>query len=286
MIHDGIIMISKKQRTKEEEKVEFDRLYALLTSLSEKGKGSEGAVVNVQELLTNVQEPAQEPQNTLILQEQLPEHPMRRQLYLENPFMSDEEIERLLQRMDEQPLTDPVMGEQHVVDQSPIENIQDDNAFEDTEDNKLPRHLKHFQKDTILIDLQDDELKNTEIIFYRKVEGTAPTTSSKSIKQRCRACLRLCATRKSYLHHLDTSKACKTLLSIKDVPPAPEVHRPLQSMVDEWFSQSITSSDHPNTCKHCLTVFSSRSNLTKHYATAISCNRLALYEFKKLVASS
>ena len=103
----------------------------------------------------------------------------------------------------------------------------------------------------------------------------------KYVKKQCKGCLKWFATAGSLTRHHDRFEECrngKNELPIdKDTKPNIAIH----IFVSECIDKAILGK-RPYQCRFCESVFSSNGNLRQHLHAAISCNRSAYKEFKKL----
>lgn len=166
-----------------------------------------------------------------------------------------------------------------------------------SEDSEKSEELDEFSKmkNDILANFTKKDITNNkelekipikiEINVFDKVENNIIEEVIKIDKQICKACDRIYQSQSCLDAHLDFSEVCRkwyTLLSnhVDQI----ELSSPIHLLVDNWLSSVITG-DKPHKCKYCNSTFVSRGNHHKHYYTANACNRLAYYEFKKLIQS-
>lgn len=103
----------------------------------------------------------------------------------------------------------------------------------------------------------------------------------KYVKKQCKGCLKWFATAGSLTRHHDRFEECrngKNPVPIeKDNTPNIALHKFVSDCIDK-----AISGKRPYQCHFCESVFSSNGNLRQHLHAAISCNRSAYKEFKKL----
>lgn len=256
--------MSTKQRTKEEEKEEFDKLFSLLSSLAERGKTEE---VHVQVATLHEQAVAEpkvaEPPRSKM--SHFMEHLSPGDQGME--FQCDNEIIVItpFQERKQKPAKSakpqvpsakpqvPLAKRQEVKPHVPLENLQIPKLQVPNQEEPKAQQSFQFQLDT-------DQIQ-------------------------CFACLRVYPTTAAYRQHLEISGPCIEALSNEEKKTIPYLQQPLHTLIDSVLSLSITLPDSPLTCKHCKSSFSTRSNMNKHLHNSTSCNRLAFHEFKNIILS-
>ena len=98
----------------------------------------------------------------------------------------------------------------------------------------------------------------------------------------CTACCKIFSTKGCYNRHQQTSSICQSWLSLPIEQQHPVMDTPIHAKVNEYLEQAITGE--PLQCRFCLIRFTNRGNHHKHYQTALTCNRMAYAEFKRIVA--
>ena len=266
-------MMSKKQRTKEEEKEEFDKLFSLLSSLAERGK-TEEVHVSVS-TLQGPPPPQPPPQNKMA---RFMEHLSPGDQGME--FQCDNEIIVItpFQEKTQKKLVKPQVP-------SAKPQVPSAKPQEPFVKPQVPSAKPHEP----LVKPQEPSAKLQEHSADSKQEVPVPQQSFQfqlaTDQIQCFACLRVYSTSAAYRQHLETSGPCIEALSNEEKKTIPYLQQPLHLLLDHWLSLSTTQPDSPLTCRHCKTTFSTRSNLNKHYSHAITCNRLAYHEFKKIIQS-
>jgi hypothetical protein len=227
-----------KKRTTEEEKEEFNKLYNLLASLSNKPS-------------THL-EPTQQAQAQV------------KQLPICNPLLlvdsdSDEEDEFTKMKRDILINFSKKESVTPISVSSPIES-------------KAPIAITIVPESPPIENVQS--VNNTIITELFKIENKI-----------CKGCDKPFGSDEILRMHLERSDACRSWSAI-----SPNKHEqvqlsgPIHLLIDDWLSTVITG-DKPLQCKFCKSTFVSKGNHHKHYYTATACNRMAYYEFKKLISS-
>jgi hypothetical protein len=102
----------------------------------------------------------------------------------------------------------------------------------------------------------------------------------KYVKQQCKGCLKWFATAGSLSRHHDRFEACRNGTR-QTIETNNKPHIPIYNFVHDCVDKAI-SGKRPYQCRFCQKVYTSNGNLRLHLHNAISCNRLAYIEFKKL----
>jgi len=103
----------------------------------------------------------------------------------------------------------------------------------------------------------------------------------KYIKKMCKGCMKWFATDGSLIRHHTRFEACKKIHNQPILEKTNVPSHPLHLFVYECLDKAI-SGKRPYQCRFCEAVFTNKPNQRNHLHNAISCNRLAYKEFKKL----
>ena len=239
-------IIIPTQVDKEKEKAEFDKLFAQLSSLSQRKKESPPII--------------RETPNIDCIQEQdctkdrIQDHDL-------NGFKIDHDLNDSKDQDD---------SKDHVPkDQS------DENQFEEIYAQIVHIIAMKSQMQSV------EPNKRTTRTTRNKTRNKQNDTPKEEILQ-CAACCKIFSTKGCYNRHQHTSSICQSLLSLPADQQHPVVEIPIHVKVNEYLEQAITGE--PLQCRFCLARFFNRGNHHKHYQTALPCNRMAYAEFKRLVA--
>jgi hypothetical protein len=99
----------------------------------------------------------------------------------------------------------------------------------------------------------------------------------------CGACKKTFATKGSLMRHQQTTVSCQKWLALPEEQKLPMIDKPIHMIVDDYLKKATTG-DKPFQCRFCSVIFTNRGNHHKHYQSALTCNRMAYIEYKRLVA--
>jgi hypothetical protein len=136
-----------------------------------------------------------------------------------------------------------------------------------------------------------------ENLVYCSEENRAEEISNATVNNfvKCQACMKSFTKQGSLDRHLERYPACVQWIelinlklkntveanNIKAITPVISV----RELIDNIYTQATSNDAYGilQQCKYCKTVFSSTFNMNKHFKTAISCNKLAINELKKMI---
>lgn len=136
--------------------------------------------------------------------------------------------------------------------------------------------------------------------IYEEGELTAPIM--KSIEEQedadtvtesswfCKGCSKCFATKASLKRHHDRKKSCKEICEKKEDLSGTPIEVPDKPYIVDWVEQmqnkaiSGDQNEKPY-CRFCEIEFANKSNLNKHLAKSVACDKLAKQEFLKLLTT-
>jgi hypothetical protein len=99
----------------------------------------------------------------------------------------------------------------------------------------------------------------------------------------CQACMKTFTTKASLRRHYDRNPVCLEWINQPEKKEPIQLTKGLHLLVDDLLDKALSGKEFE--CKFCKTTFISRSNHHKHFNYSTVCNRMAYYEFKKIVSN-
>lgn len=100
---------------------------------------------------------------------------------------------------------------------------------------------------------------------------------------RCKACQKTFTTKGSLKRHHERYPVCVEWLSIDKKMDTSRLTKGIHLLVDDLLERAVSEEGRLE-CKFCKCIFTNKGNHHKHFNTSIVCNKMALIEFKKVVA--
>jgi hypothetical protein len=167
-----------------------------------------------------------------------------------------------------------------------LENKKDISIHEKKVDKKVEQKIEQKVENKQIIKEKDIDINSETNDKKIKLEEALKMFASKDVI-RCNSCLKTFTVIGSLRRHYERSEAClglKKLSKLNNFIPetTAAIPKPIHLFIDDILEKAIRNNDKLE-CKYCKLTFSSRGNHHKHYAFAVSCNKLAFLEFKRLI---
>ena len=274
-------IIIPTQVDKEKEKAEFDKLFAQLSSLSQRKKESLPIVRETPNIDCIQEQDCTKDRTKDRTQDQ--DHDL-------NGFKIDHDLNGfkidhdLNGSKDQDASKDRTKDQDHDLNGFKIDHDLDDSKDQDQSDENQFEEIYAQIVHIIAMKSQMQSIKPNKRTTRNKTRNKQNDTHDNPKEEilQCAACCKIFSTKGCYNRHQHTSSICQSLLSLPADQQHPVVEIPIHVKVNEYLEQAITGE--PLQCRFCLARFFNRGNHHKHYQTALPCNRMAYAEFKRLVA--
>lgn len=271
-------MPKKGRKTKEDEKGDaFERLYAFLMASNQNLPSLEKTHLDV------VEKKKAPPTQEEIEREKVKEKAEFDKLYTQLSSLSARRpvetapiiSEPVLSETNDSPITEiPPLTKTISIPNTPLSKVPLDKSTEPSLEN-ISNEFDEVYEQIIRIIAMKSQMQSTAPIIK-------PTSKLKMTPQ-CTACHKIFSTKGSLIRHQQTTAICQKWLALPVEQQVPMIDKPIHMISDDYLKQAITG-DNPFQCRFCSITFTNRGNHHKHYQSALTCNRMAYIEYKRLVA--
>ena len=128
-----------------------------------------------------------------------------------------------------------------------------------------------------------DDMQHLQTVVYDL--STSDSPQQDQCLAVCQACNKTFTNKYSLKRHEENTPVCYKWNQIKtreDGTENPTVAdgANILDMLDEFRLKILTTSGNATRCQYCNTQFSNTGNLNKHFRTSVTCNKLAVTNFR------
>lgn len=146
--------------------------------------------------------------------------------------------------------------------------------------------MKHLVIDETTMTHQMISSKENEPVVMEETTAEEMEDEETNGKMKCEGCNKNISSASHYVRHLASSVPCQRLVTDPDrehMQINPD--KPIHCLGRELLQEAMMDPNVKHKCRHCLTEFMYSGNFHRHFYYSTSCNRIAYYEFKKIVAA-